>query len=290
MSKISAEYLNSLPRFKMDDLGRPAHVVPGQVWTLRDDITEWAEPGNIPPLFPVVITGQEADVFLPGLSARHAAPVHHLRENAASDDLFCDDKDGPLSGSDYMIAAWAQMNIFEGHLDKYLGTISQSTRNRLSQLIRGNGDADLRLHTGASIAQPLDFRRQYRLWFMDQIKVMSAPVFQCIAALEHIGDAARAHHATQVETMMRQAEVRIEIESLCDEVGELVVRTAGVDSFEKLASQKLIDLQIDAYRAKFGRHTPEAFNKIVPFLIRCFRDTLKRYPLDRLMQECGEWK
>jgi hypothetical protein len=162
--------LNKMPRFSAEDLAKPKpeKIEVGQVYTVRPDITDlWPSDEEVPMVFPLVIAyvEEEGEYCL-------VLTMHQLRENAATDDLFLTEEDGPFGK--YMVACWVPIVLPIEYLALYLGDISEGSRGRmlsLSQeyttLLSASREAVPREYTGTPIVNMIDFRKEYREYFLN---------------------------------------------------------------------------------------------------------------------------
>lgn len=280
--RLNAEELNSRPRPEFPERGTPSgprHV--GEVWALRPEICEWRMPGEpVPALFPVVCLGSAGEIE--GIPLVSIAPMHQLRENAGSEDLFCGEGDGPFA--DLMIAAWARRTILEAHLGRYGGTLGAATTARLEELRGGEGGADLRLHTGTAIRHGIDGRVSYRRDFLRVADMLSRPVEELVAVLEK---------AAAVGERVGAAMDRESAESLIREAARTVwkerfVETAGTWRLEVMTEETL-DNGIAAVYELYGRDDPRGLTALVGNLVAYFRREPSPGVLCRLDRELDAW-
>jgi len=296
---ISAEELNKGAGFSFEEIPAPPTKTFGQIWTIRPDISDWLDSGDsVPPLFPVIFAEQCSE-SLDGASLCTVIPVHHLRENAASDDLFFIENDKPLSP--YMAAPWAHRTIFTGHLDKYLGSLKDPTLSRLKILYEGQRVS--RDFTGTEIVNKTDFRLDYRSFFIKQVDMLSLPV----DAFDELLEEARAFiqksefvgRDEAMDDLLAKAKkksmenilnsIEFSREDLCEAVNSKVIELAGGERDYHSLSPEDIDAQIHKFKKQEGSEL-SGQEKTLSFLSKCFKSSLSPYPLKRAFELLREWQ
>jgi len=194
---------------------KPEQLKPGQIWTTKPIAGCPVKPGPLGPklIFLTVVDQEEEDILIRGI------PISDQWQFAGMEDMVILPEESPL-GYRYMLRPWAEVSILKDSLDEFLGKATPELLARVQTFLSWIDGEEIEYHylgtlmeseddtpwdtyplmkwsfqdpvtkeihevlLGQRIRRADDPRAEFRKMELEDIKYLSAPVFNLLASLQ----------------------------------------------------------------------------------------------------------